>query len=35
LEMSRYLERARTLGAAIGDDDDRALLEVDLATIRT
>jgi DNA-binding transcriptional MerR regulator len=35
VEMSRCLERARTLGAAIVDDDDRALLAVDLATIRT
>jgi DNA-binding transcriptional MerR regulator len=35
VEMSRCLERARSLGAAIVDDDDRALLEVDLATIGT
>lgn len=34
-EMSRCLERARSLGAAIVDDDDRALLEADLATIGT
>jgi DNA-binding transcriptional MerR regulator len=34
-EMSRYLDQARSLGAAIVDDDDRALLEADLATIRT
>ena len=31
----RCLEQARSLGAAIADDDDRALLEADLATIRT
>jgi DNA-binding transcriptional MerR regulator len=34
-EMSRCLEQARALGAAIADDDDRALLHADLATIRT
>jgi DNA-binding transcriptional MerR regulator len=34
-ERSRCLERARSLGAAIADDDDRALLEADLATIVT
>jgi DNA-binding transcriptional MerR regulator len=34
-ETSRCLERARTLGAAIADEDDRRLLETDLATIRT
>jgi DNA-binding transcriptional MerR regulator len=34
-EMARCLEQARSLGAAIADDDDRALLEADLATIRT
>jgi DNA-binding transcriptional MerR regulator len=34
-ETSRCLERARTLGAAIADEDDRRLLEADLATIRT
>jgi hypothetical protein len=33
-EMSRCLEQARSLGASIIDDDDRALLEADLATIR-
>jgi DNA-binding transcriptional MerR regulator len=33
VEMSRCLEQARSLGAAIVDDDDRALLEGDLATI--
>jgi hypothetical protein len=32
-ESSRYLEEARSRGAAIVDDDDRALLEADLATI--
>ena len=32
-EVARCLERARSLGAAIVDDDDRALLEADLATI--
>jgi DNA-binding transcriptional MerR regulator len=32
-EMSRSLGQARSLGAAIADDDDRALLEGDLATI--
>jgi DNA-binding transcriptional MerR regulator len=32
-EMSRCLGRARELGAAIADDDDRRLLEGDLATI--
>jgi DNA-binding transcriptional MerR regulator len=32
-EASRCLERARALGAAIVDDDDRALLEADLATV--
>jgi DNA-binding transcriptional MerR regulator len=31
---SRCLERARTLGAGIADEDDRRLLESDLATIR-
>jgi DNA-binding transcriptional MerR regulator len=35
VEMSRSLERARALGAAIVDDDDRALIEADLATIGT
>ena len=35
VEMSRCLEHARSLGSAIVDDDDRALLEADLATIRT
>jgi DNA-binding transcriptional MerR regulator len=34
-ETSRCLERARTLGAAIADEDDRRLLETDLATIGT
>jgi DNA-binding transcriptional MerR regulator len=34
-EMSRCLDRARALGAAIADDDDRALIEADLATIGT
>jgi DNA-binding transcriptional MerR regulator len=34
-ETSRCVERARTLGAAIADEDDRRLLETDLATIRT
>lgn len=34
-EMSRCLEQARSLGTAIVDDDDRALLEADLATIGT
>ena len=32
-EAGRCLERARTLGAGIIDDDDRTLLETDLATI--
>lgn len=32
-ETSRRLEQARSLGASIADDDDRALLEGDLATI--
>jgi DNA-binding transcriptional MerR regulator len=32
-ETARCLERARSLGSAIVDDDDRALLEADLATI--
>ena len=32
---ARWLEEARSLGAAIVDDDDRALLQSDLATIRT
>lgn len=32
-ETSRCLERARTLGAEIADEDDRRLLEADLATI--
>ena len=32
-ESSRYLEEARSLCAAIVDDDERALLEADLATI--
>jgi hypothetical protein len=31
---TRCLEQARSLGAAIADDEDRALLEADLATIR-
>jgi hypothetical protein len=35
VEMSRSLDRARALGAAIVDDDDRALIEADLATIGT
>jgi len=35
VEMSRSLEQARALGAAIVDDDDRALIEADLATIAT
>jgi len=34
-ESARCLERARSLGAAIVEDDDRVLLESDLATIRT
>jgi DNA-binding transcriptional MerR regulator len=34
-EMSRCLDRARSLGAEIVGDDDRLLLEGDLATIRT
>ena len=34
-EAARCLEEARSLGAAIADDDDRGLLEADLATIRT
>ncbi|MGZ8716376.1 MAG: hypothetical protein ACXWYO_04620 [Gaiellaceae bacterium] len=33
-ELSRCLDQARSLGASIVDDDDRALLEADLATIR-
>lgn len=33
-ETASCLDRARSLGAAIADDDDRALLEADLATIR-
>lgn len=32
-ELRRCVERARELGAAIADDDDRALLTADLATI--
>jgi DNA-binding transcriptional MerR regulator len=35
VETARFLEQARSLCAAIADDDDRALLEADLATIRT
>jgi DNA-binding transcriptional MerR regulator len=35
VEMSRCLERARSLAAAIVDDDNRALIGSDLATIRT
>ena len=34
-EMTRCLEQARSLGAAIVDEEDRAPLEADLATIRT
>ena len=34
-EMSRCLDRARSLGAEIVGEDDRLLLEGDLATIRT
>ncbi|HVA32373.1 MAG TPA: hypothetical protein VMU58_14005 [Gaiellaceae bacterium] len=34
VETARCLERARALGAAIAEDDERALLEADLATIR-
>ena len=33
-EMSRCLDQARSLAGAIADDDDRALIEADLATIR-
>ena len=33
-ETSRCLDEARSLAAAIADDDDRALIEADLATIR-
>jgi DNA-binding transcriptional MerR regulator len=35
VELARCLEHARSLGSAIADDDDRALLEADLGTIRT
>jgi len=35
VETSRYLELARSSSAAVVDDDDRALIEADLATIRT
>jgi len=34
-ESARCLQQARSLGAAIADDEDRTLLESDLATIRT
>src|SRR5258706_13790279 len=34
-EMTRCIEQARSLGAAISDEEDRAPLEADLATIRT
>jgi hypothetical protein len=34
-EMTRCIKQARSLGAAIVDDEDRAPLEADLATIRT
>ena len=34
-EMTRCLEQAQSLGAAIVGDDDRTRLEADLATIRT
>jgi hypothetical protein len=33
--MTRCIEQARSLGAAIVDEEDRAPLEADLATIRT
>jgi hypothetical protein len=35
VEVSRSLEQARSLCAAIADDDNRARLQADLATIRT
>jgi hypothetical protein len=31
----KHVERARELAAAVMDDDERGLLEADLATIRT
>jgi DNA-binding transcriptional MerR regulator len=34
-EARRHLERARELAAAVRDEDERGLLEADLATIRT
>ena len=34
-ESARHLERARALTAAVGDEDDRGLLEADLASINT
>lgn len=34
-EMTRCIKEARSLGAAIVDEEDRAPLEADLATIRT
>jgi hypothetical protein len=34
-ESSRCVEQARSLAAAVVDDDDRALIEADLATIST
>ena len=34
-ESARCLQQARSLGAAIAEDDERALLESDLATIGT
>jgi hypothetical protein len=34
-EARRHVERARKLAEAIADEDDRGLIEADLATIRT
>jgi DNA-binding transcriptional MerR regulator len=34
-EAARYVDRARSAATAIADDDDRALIEADLATIGT